>query len=63
MHGPNTNKRIMTTIGPRKGRNNILQGRWILFDPIPAWISELRVTVLRATYFLENIICMFLYNA
>jgi hypothetical protein len=26
MHGPNTSKRIMTTIGPRKGRNQVLEG-------------------------------------
>jgi hypothetical protein len=26
MQGPNTRKRIMTTIGPRKGRNHVIEG-------------------------------------
>jgi hypothetical protein len=26
MQDPNTNKRIMATIGPRKGRNQVLEG-------------------------------------
>jgi hypothetical protein len=26
MEGPNTSKRIMATIGPRKGRNQVLEG-------------------------------------
>jgi hypothetical protein len=25
---PNTSKRMMATIGPRKGRNHILEGSW-----------------------------------
>jgi hypothetical protein len=26
MQGPNTGERIMATIGPRKGRNHVLEG-------------------------------------
>jgi hypothetical protein len=34
MQGSNTNKRVMATIGPRKGRNHDLEGARILFGPI-----------------------------
>jgi hypothetical protein len=32
--GPNTSKRIMATIGPRKGRNKSWREARILFGPI-----------------------------
>jgi hypothetical protein len=35
MQGLNTSKRIMATIGPRKGRNQVQRGVKILFGPIP----------------------------
>jgi hypothetical protein len=28
MQGANTSKRIMAAIGPRKGRNHVVQGSW-----------------------------------
>jgi hypothetical protein len=35
MQGPNTSKRIMSTIGPRKDRSQVLEGSQDLFCPIP----------------------------
>jgi hypothetical protein len=34
MQVPNTNKRIIATTGPRKDRNQVLEGARILFGPI-----------------------------
>jgi hypothetical protein len=46
MQGPHTSKRIITILGPRKGRNHVLEGSQDLFGPIPVWISESQGTVL-----------------
>jgi hypothetical protein len=35
MQDPNTSKRIMASIGPKKGRNQVLREARILFVPIP----------------------------
>jgi hypothetical protein len=63
MQGPNTSKRIMATIGPRKGRNQVLEGPGFYLVPYLCRNLSFKRLLLEPLSLLENVICTFLYNA
>jgi hypothetical protein len=63
MQGQNTGKRIMAIIGPEKGRNQVLEGSRDYIVPILSRNLSFKRLLLEPVSLLENVICMFLYNA
>jgi hypothetical protein len=63
MQGPNTSKRIMATIGPRKGRNQVLEGSQDLFGPILYGNLSFKRLLPEPLSLLKKVISTFLYNA
>jgi hypothetical protein len=63
MQGPNRSKRIMATIGPRNGEPSPGgEPGFYLFPYLSRNLSFQRL-LLELFSLLENVICMFLYNA
>jgi hypothetical protein len=63
MQGLNTSKRIMATIGPRKGRNHILGEPEFYLVPYLCRNLSFEGLFPEPLSLLENVDCMFLYNA
>jgi hypothetical protein len=63
MQGPNTSERIMATIGPRKGRNQVLGGSQDYLVPNLCKNLSFKRLLPEPLSLLENVIYMFLYNA
>jgi hypothetical protein len=62
MQGPNTSKRIIVTIGLRKGRNQVLEGSQDFIWSHTCIETCFKRLLLEPLSLLENVICMFLYN-